>query len=73
MIRRPVWIALALLVLAYAGLCGWMYLQQRQLVYFPQFTHTPAAETDFALQLDGVVLRGWVVNPGRSAAIVYFG
>ena len=73
MIRRPVWIVLTLLVLAYAGLCGWLYLQQRQLVYFPQFTRTPASDTDFALQRDGAVLRGWVVNPGRPNAIVYFG
>ena len=73
MIPRPVWIALAIVALAYAGLCAWMYAVQRQLVYFPQFTHADAATTDFALERDGVVLRGWVANPGRARAVVYFG
>lgn len=74
MIPRPVWIVLGVLALAYAGLCAWMYAMQRQRVYFPQFTRTDAAGTDFALaREDGVVLRGWVVNPGRARAVVYFG
>ncbi len=73
MIPRPAWIALGVLALAYAGVCAWMYANQRQLVYFPQFTRVPAADTDFALERGRVALRGWVVNPGRPRAIVYFG
>jgi len=33
----------------------------------------PAAETDLELRVDGVVLRGWEVNPGRDRALVYYG
>ena len=73
MIPRPVWIAFTIVALAYIGLCAWMYAAQRRLVYFPQFTRADAAATDFALEHDGVVLRGWVVNPGRPRAVVYFG
>lgn len=73
MIPKPVWIVLAVLALAYVALCGWMYAAQLQLVYFPQFTRADAATTDFALEYDGVTLRGWVANPGHGRAVVYFG
>lgn len=65
------WIALPPLV--YLGLCGLVYARQRDLVYYPQETRVEAAQTDFALVHDGVTLRGWVVNPGRSRALIYFG
>lgn len=67
-----IWIVLPLL-LVYAGLCGLMYFRQRDLMYYPQFTRVEAAQTDFELRRDGVTLRGWVVNPGRSRALIYFG
>lgn len=66
------WIALPLTLL-YLGLCGLMYVRQRDLVYVPQETWVEAAQTDFALVHDGVTLRGWVVNPGQTQALVYFG
>lgn len=61
------------LVLAYAALCAVAFFAQRKLVYFPDYTRTAAAGTDYAIERDGVVLRGWVVNPGRESAIIYFG
>lgn len=64
---------LTALALAYAAMCIWMYVQQRELMYFPQFTLAAAADTDFALARDGVVLRGWVVNVGQREPILYFG
>lgn len=66
------WIALPL-TLGYMGLCGYMYARQRDLVYHPQETRVGAEQTDFALANDGVTLRGWIVNPGRKRALVYFG
>ena len=70
---RPLLTALALLALAYIGVCAWMYATQRDAMYFPQFTQVDADQTDFQLRRDGVTLRGWRVNPGRPAAVVYFG
>jgi pimeloyl-ACP methyl ester carboxylesterase len=68
-----IWIALPL-ALGYAAVCGLMYARQRDLVYYPQLTRVDAAKTDFALPVaDGVVLRGWVVNPGQPRALIYFG
>lgn len=65
------WFALPPLV--YLGLCGLMYARQRDLVYCPHETRVAADQTDFALVHDGVTLRGWVVNPGRRQALIYFG
>ncbi len=36
-------------------------------------TRVPATQTDLALELPDVTLRGWVTNPGAPRAIVYFG
>lgn len=72
--RRRVfaWIA-GLLVAGYLALCALLYLQQRRLVYYPQFTRTEQARTDFAFARPDAVLRGWVVNPGQRDALLYFG
>ncbi|MFC5568896.1 alpha/beta hydrolase [Lysobacter yangpyeongensis] len=66
------WIALPL-TMAYLGLCGFMYVRQRDLVYCPQDTRVEATQTNFSLVNGDVTLRGWVVNPGRKRALVYFG
>lgn len=61
------------LFVGYLALSGWMYARQRELTYFPQFTHADSSLADFALRRDGVTLRGWVVNPGQPGALIYFG
>jgi pimeloyl-ACP methyl ester carboxylesterase len=70
---KLLWGLLGIAALAYAAVCGLLYLRQQQLVYFSAFTRVPAAQTGFALPRGEVVLRGWVVNPGRPRAILYFG
>ena len=67
--RMLAWMAGAALA-AYVALCALLYLQQRRLIYYPQFTRVEAAQTDFALARQEVVLRGWAVNPGRRDAVV---
>lgn len=64
---------LAVAALAYALLVALAFAFQRNLVYFPGYTRVDAAGTDFALDRGDAVLRGWVVNPGKPSAIVYFG
>ncbi len=68
-----VWSLLASLTLIYMGLCVLMYFKQRDLIYYPQLTRVDPAQTDFSMRREGLVLRGWTVNPGRAKAIVYFG
>lgn len=62
-----------LLVAAYIAASLLLYWQQRSMIYFGGFTRTDVAQTDFAIERDGVLLRGWVVNPGQSRAVIYFG
>lgn len=45
----------------------------RELIYPRGSTRVEAAATTYALDVGGVELRGWVVNPGRAHALVYFG
>ena len=71
--RKTLLTMLVLPLLAYLGLAALMYFNQRQMIYFPQFTQVDSTETDFALTLDDATLRGWVVNPGQRDAVIYFG
>jgi fermentation-respiration switch protein FrsA (DUF1100 family) len=45
----------------------------RRLVYPGAATRVAAEQTDLALRVDGVTLRGWEVNPGQERALVYYG
>ena len=65
--------AVALPLLAYAGVCGWMYAKQRELLYLPQSTKANATQTDFGIARNGVMLNGWLVNIGQPNAVLYFG
>lgn len=66
--------AILLPLLVWVAICVLMFLQQRQLVYYGDATRIAAAQTDFALSRDdGATLRGWVVNPGSTDALLYFG
>ena len=59
--------------IVYFALCTWLYLKQRSMLYFP----TPAAigiqAKTFKLQDDKLLLKGWVINPGKQRAMIYFG
>lgn len=72
-LRRPLAILIVVIVAGYASLCAWMYTKQRDFIYFPEYTRVDARDTDFEIRRDGVTLRGWVMNPGQSRAILYFG
>src|SRR5690606_39149930 len=70
--RMLLWGALAVLAV-YLALCALLYVQQRRLIYYPQFTRVAVDQTDFAITRPDAVLRGWVVNPGHRDAVLYFG
>ena len=71
---RNVCVALvALAALAYAGMCGLLYAAQGIVLYHPSpLLFEPDAQ---AIAIAGKTgpLRGWVVNPGKADALVYFG
>lgn len=64
---------IAVAALVYVTLCALMYVQQRQLIYLPQYTRVPADRTDYALERGDLVLRGWRVRGGGERALIYFG
>lgn len=71
---RSFLVIVALLVaVVYAGACGFLHAKQRQMIYYGWTTTVDAAGTDFELKRPDATLRGWVVNPGKPAPILYFG
>lgn len=72
MLKALLWTSIACVAL-YAALCAWLYVAQRSLVYFPQYTRVDAASADFALARDGATLRGWRLHASGRDPIVYFG
>jgi pimeloyl-ACP methyl ester carboxylesterase len=71
---RSVLITTSIVVLlVYAGICWFLHAKQRDLIYYGGFTRVDATATDFALKRPDAMLRGWVVNPGESDPILYFG
>lgn len=70
---RLLGVFLAVAALGYAALVALMYAKQRQLLFYPQFTRDPPVAPEFQFDVDGATLRGWVVNPGRPRALLYFG
>jgi uncharacterized protein len=63
----------ALSALVYAGICALLFFKQRELIYYPGATQVSARETDYSLAHDGLTLRGWRLNPGKTKALLYFG
>jgi len=72
-LRSPLAALAASLLGAWLVLCAYLYWQQRALIYFPHYTRVDPALTDFAIERDGITLRGWVANPGAGDPLLYFG
>ncbi|WP_266160666.1 alpha/beta hydrolase [Dyella silvatica] len=73
MFWRVMMVFAVIVVLLYGAFCGYLYLSQRQLIYRPEGTWLVRQAPNLELRSDGVVLRGWVMNPGQSKALLYFG
>ncbi|HET6555133.1 MAG TPA: alpha/beta hydrolase [Dyella sp.] len=74
MFLRVVLALVTLALLAYGGVCLSMYLGQRQQIYHPEASWRVQQPPDFTLVREGgVTLRGWVMNPGKPKALLYFG
>ncbi len=70
--RVLAWVA-AVVGVAYPALCFLLHSRQRRLIYPAQPTRVAPTQTDIAISRPDAVLRGWVVNPGRQDALLYFG
>jgi pimeloyl-ACP methyl ester carboxylesterase len=70
---RVLGVFIAALLCLYAAVCAYLYAAQRHLIYLPESSRQAQQTPDFVMSRDGVVLRGWVVNPGQTKALLYFG
>lgn len=57
----------------YVAACALLYVFQRRFLYFPPRGVTETSEQRIELRSGDLTLRGWVVNPGRKHAVIYFG
>lgn len=62
-----------LAAIAYIALCSWLYVKQRSMLYFPTPVPANVQAKNFELQSNGLLLKGWVINPGKQQAMIYFG
>jgi pimeloyl-ACP methyl ester carboxylesterase len=61
------------LVTVYLAVLVLMYLMQRSLLYFPVPSPLKYGERQVTFDNQGQSLSGWVLNPGKEHAIIYFG
>ena len=72
-IKKLIQTILLIAVVAYIAIGAYLYINQREFIYFPTQGVRPTAEQEIELQNQNETLRGWVVNPYREDAIIYFG
>lgn len=62
-----------MLAAAYALLLAAMFVFQRSLLYYPVPSRVGINAEEVVFENDGLKLSGWILNPGRKHAIIYFG
>lgn len=70
--RELTTLIIALLAL-YLLLAIFVYLIQRSLIYYPVPSDLGFAAQEITLDNNGTRLHGWVLNPDKDKAMVYFG
>jgi len=64
---------LRILLISYLGFGAYLYFFQRNFMYFP-ISEIQTNQYQFEqLKSDEVLLKIWVLNPGRNKAVIYFG
>ena len=69
---------LMLIAGSYLLVCVLLYFGQRKLLYYPQpatpqLSQRLSAVSDVEFFVGDITLRGWLVNPGRRRALLYYG
>jgi uncharacterized protein len=64
---------LAILALAYGGVCGVVYLAQRSLIYYPVAGSQPAGAESLSIPSGSHMLRLWHRPAAGTQAVIYFG
>jgi len=66
-------ITVFLLIAVYLLASMFLYLYQRKLLYYPVGIDSAFAAQEITISNQEITLRGWVINPGKAKAMVYFG
>jgi len=61
------------LICIYLLISVYLYLYQRNLIYFPVSLDPAFRAQEIVIDNQGVKLHGWVLNPGKAKAVIYFG
>ncbi len=70
---KIVFTLLALISIAYLLLLLSMFLFQRNLLYYPVPYQHGINRDEISFSNNGLNLHGWILNPGQSKALIYFG
>jgi hypothetical protein len=61
------------LISVYLLICAYLYVFQRNMIYFPVSLDPAFRAQEISIDNNGVKLHGWVLNPGKTQAVIYFG
>jgi fermentation-respiration switch protein FrsA (DUF1100 family) len=61
------------LMVIYLLISAYLYLFQRKLLYYPVLLDPDFQAREIIIDNDGVKLHGWILNPGKTQAVIYFG
>ena len=57
----------------YLLFAAFLYVYQRKLIYYPMPVDPQFSADEINIDNRGILLHGWVLNPGKPRAVIYFG
>ncbi len=64
---------LGVVVVIYLLASVFLYVFQRKLIYFPVGIDPAFGAEEITVDNEGTLLHGWILNPGKTRALIYFG
>ncbi|MDH3378840.1 MAG: alpha/beta hydrolase [Gammaproteobacteria bacterium] len=71
--KETIFLILGIPAMLYLGLCIFLYVAQRSLLYQPPLETSGTEADEMRIDSNGVSLKVWHFNPRLSKAIIYFG
>ena len=70
---QEIGVIVLVLVALYLLIAAFMYFYQRRLIYYPVAVDPDFDADEITFDNAGTRLHGWILNPGRQKALIYFG
>jgi pimeloyl-ACP methyl ester carboxylesterase len=64
---------IVVLITLYLLISAYLYLFQRNMIFFPVSLDPVFRAQEISIDNNGVKLHGWVLNPGKTKVVIYFG